>query len=439
MPPNSSTAVAAIACADAGSETSVGTKCARPPADLIECATFSPASSWMSATTTAAPSAASPRAYASPIPVAAPVTTATLPSYLPLIFPPRSGDPNPPNTAMGKPDHGHTASARTFVSRYSSKPASPISRPIPDCLYPPNGTSPPYQTPPLTARVPVRIRAATPLARSADPLSTDPERPYDESLAMRTASSSPSCAMTTSTGPKISSRAARAVLSNPAITVGSTQNPASVSVDTRPPVANLPPSSVAMSRYALMRSRCAAEITGPQIVSGAAGSCAPNELIVDAAIDTASSYRFRGTNRRVVNAHPCPAWIPTLKAVAPTAACRSASSSTIAADLPPSSRDTFFTVSAASAMIFLPVAVDPVNETRSTRGSVVSLPATRSERGVTTLTTPGGISVRSRTNLPSSAASQGVSAAGLSTIVFPAARAGPSLARLIWFGKFQGV
>src|SRR5699024_8091189 len=186
--------------------------------------------------------------------------------------------------------------------------------------------------------------------------------------------------------------AARAVLSNPAITVGSTQNPASVSVDTRPPVANLPPSSVAMSRYALMRSRCAAEITGPQIVSGAAGSCAPNELIVDAAIDTASSYRFRGTNRRGVNAQPCPAWTPTLTPAAQTAACPSASSSTLAAHLPPTSRDTSFTVSSPSAMTFLPVAVDPVNETRSTRGAVVSLPATRSERGGSTLTTPGGIS-----------------------------------------------
>src|SRR5699024_10605492 len=141
----------------------------------------------------------------------------------------------------GQPDHCHTASARTFVSRYSSKPATPISRPIPDCLYPPKGTSPPYQTPLLTARVPVRIRSATLLARSADPLSTDPDRPYGESLAIRTASSSPSCAMTTSTGPKISSRAARAVLSSPATTVGSTQKPASVSADTVPPVANLPP------------------------------------------------------------------------------------------------------------------------------------------------------------------------------------------------------
>ena len=42
---------------------------------------------------------------------------------------------------------------------------------------------------------------------------------------MRTASSSPSCAMTVSTGPKISSRATLALLSSPAMTVGSMKKP----------------------------------------------------------------------------------------------------------------------------------------------------------------------------------------------------------------------
>ena len=61
-----------------------------------------------------------------------------------------------------------------------------------------------------------------------------------------------------------------------------------------------------------------------------------------------------------------------MNAVAPAAAATSASSSTIAADLPPSSRKTFFSVGAAAAMIARPVAVEPVKETMSTRGSVVS-------------------------------------------------------------------
>ena len=105
---------------------------------------------------------------------------------------------------------------------------------------------------------------------------------------------------------------------------------------------------------------------------GSAGSLAPIDAIVAAATCTASSYRSRGTSSRVVSAQPWPAWMQTANAAAPTAAARSASSSTIAADLPPSSRNTFFSVGAAAAMIARPVAVEPVNETRSTRGSVAS-------------------------------------------------------------------
>ena len=55
------------------------------------------------------------------------------------------------------------------------------------------------------------------------------------------------------------------------------------------------------------------------------------------------------------------------------------------------------------------------------------------------LTTPDGKSVLSLMIRPISAAHHGVSGAGLSTTVLPAARAGPSLARLIWCGKFHGV
>ena len=58
---------------------------------------------------------------------------------------------------------------------------------------------------------------------------------------------------------------------------------------------------------------------------------------------------------------------------------------------------------------------------------------------MTTLKTPGGMSVSSATSRPSSQASHGVSGAGLSTTVQPAASAGPTLARLIWVGTFHGV
>ena len=90
-------------------------------------------------------------------------------------------------------------------------------------------------------------------------------------------------------------------------------------------------------------------------------------------------------------------------------------------------------------MIARPVAVEPVNDTMSTRGSVASTDGHLVGRGETTLRTPGGRSVCSAASRPSSQASQGVSGAGLSTTVQPAASAGPTLARLIWVGTFHGV
>ncbi|CAB4726156.1 unannotated protein [freshwater metagenome] len=119
---------------------------------------------------------------------------------------------------------------------------------------------------------------------------------------MRTASSSPSWAMTTSTGPKISSCARREELSRPATTVGWIQKP-SWSM-TEPPVAKVPPSSIASLRYSSTRSRWTWEITGPQIAPGSEGSLAPIDSMVAAATCTASSYFARGTTRRVVMAQP---------------------------------------------------------------------------------------------------------------------------------------
>ena len=60
---------------------------------------------------------------------------------------------------------------------------------------------------------------------------------------------------------------------------------------------------------------------------------------------------------------------------------KSQSSSAMNADSPPSSRNTFFTVSLAAAMIRRPVAVDPVKLTMSTIGSVVSASATLDRTG----------------------------------------------------------
>ena len=134
-------------------------------------------------------------------------------------------------------------------------------------------------------------------------------------------------------------------------------------------------------------------------------------------------------------AQPWPPWVQQPKAAPPTAEPMSAtSSSTMWADLPPSSRKTRLMVSAPAAMIRRPVAVEPVKLTMSTSGEVVRISPIALSDEVTTLNTPAGMSVCSATRRPRARAVHGVSGAGLSTTVQPAARAGAVLARLIWFG-----
>ena len=101
------------------------------------------------------------------------------------------------------------------------------------------------------------------------------------------------------------------------------------------------------------------------------------------------------------------------------------------ADLPPSSKNTFLMLTAASVITARPVLVDPVNETMSTRGSLESNAPTPWSSEVTMLITPAGKSVCSAMISPSTAATHGVSGAGLRIRVLPAASAGPTLARLI--------
>ncbi len=117
---------------------------------------------------------------------------------------------------------------------------------------------------------------------------------------------------------------------------------------------------------------------------------------------------------------------------------KSASSKTIVADLPPSSRNRRFIVAAPFSMIRLPTTVEPVKEIRSTFGDSVSSSPTKWSDAVTTLITPAGMSVFSAINRPSRVALYGVFGAGFSTMVLPVASACP----IFWIdtsnGKFHG-
>ncbi len=133
-------------------------------------------------------------------------------------------------------------------------------------------------------------------------------------------------------------------------------------------------------------------------------------------------------------AQPWPACEHVAIAAIITPKSTDSSSSTRHADLPPSSRNVFFNVSLAATVIALPTGVEPVKVIMSTRGSVVISTPLSTVLDVSTLTTPAGMSVCSAISLPSASVISGVSGAPLSTTVQPAARAGPSLARLSWVG-----
>jgi hypothetical protein len=108
----------------------------------------------------------------------------------------------------------------------------------------------------------------------------------------------------------------------------------------------------------------------------------------------------------------------------------SASSSTIAASLPPSSSVIRLSVSATLCITFLPVPVEPVNDTLATSGWVVSR-APRSFWSTITFSTPAGRMFAA--NSPSSKVVSGVVGAGLATIVLPrSARAQASSSARAW-------
>ena len=91
----------------------------------------------------------------------------------------------------------------------------------------------------------------------------------------------------------------------------------------------------------------------------------------------------------------CPA-LRNFATIAPaTAASRSASSNTMKGALPPSSIDTFLTVSAAPRISSLPISVDPVKVSLRTFGLASSSPPMARAEPVTTLTTPFGNPARS--------------------------------------------
>ena len=122
-----------------------------------------------------------------------------------------------------------------------------------------------------------------------------------------------------------------------------------------------------------------------------------------------------------------------------TAASTSASPKTRNGALPPSSIDTRRTLWADCSISFRPTSVEPVKDSLRSRGSpMIGFETSEDLLEVTTLSTPAGSPASSRI-WASASIDSGVCWAGLTTIVQPAATAGPILRVPIAIGKFQGV
>src|SRR6516225_11312680 len=141
---------------------------------------------------------------------------------------------------------------------------------------------------------------------------------------------------------------------------------------------------------------------------------------------------------RLAHTQVCPA-LRYLDAMAPlTAISISASSKTMNGALPPSSIEVFLTVAAHCSISSLPTSVEPVKVNLRTVGLLVSSPPISFDGPVTHEKTPFGTPARSASS-HNAKAENGVAVAGFSTIVQPAAKAGPALRVIIAAGKFHGV
>ncbi len=160
---------------------------------------------------------------------------------------------------------------------------------------------------------------------------------------MRTASSSPSWAMTQAPARRSPPGPPAWSCPPPPRIVGATYQPRGRCAGRRSARHDAGAGLHRQRDVALHRSRCRSATSGPTTVAGSWGSPTTMFDAVSAAIATTSSYERRGTSTRVCAPHTCPERCMAPCTTRGTTAAMSASSSRMAADLPPSSRETRLT------------------------------------------------------------------------------------------------
>ena len=281
---------------------------------------------------------------------------------------------------------------KTFLTSVNASSASgPSSRPSPERLNPPNGVE--YRTDAFefTDRLPLSTPRATRSARPRSRVQIDPDRPYSVSLASATASASSSNGSTATTGPNTSSRQTGSTVERGSTTVGGYQNPGPAGALPRNATSTgAPPASAPPSTKPRTLSRWPALISGPMSTSGLAGDPTRSPVTAGSSSSRNRSYTVRSTRIRERAQQSWPALSNTPAGAFAAARSTSASAKTMFADLPPSSRVTRLTWSAACRRMCVPTSVDPVNTILRTCSWVTSRSPTTEPLPGSTVNTPGG-------------------------------------------------
>ena len=186
-----------------------------------------------------------------------------------------------------------------------------------------------------------------------------------------------------------------------------------------------------------MRASCSAELMAPMSVFLSSGSPTRSVSIRRRSLASSCSATLSCTSSRDPAQQTWP-WLKVMPVTMPSTAWSSAASSkTMFAPLPPSSRVRRLPVPASARWIALPTSVEPVKAILSTPSCATSAWPVRPSP-VTTLTTPAGSPAWRSTSQKSSAVS-GVDSAGFSTTVLPVASAGATFHASISSGKFHGM